>query len=85
MTGNILFYGGIISCLLAELYLGILRNCLYQDLYSKRKSSIIKEFGYKGVRARRAYRKGKLIGVKDERGEVHSCKIQLFSGALHSV
>ena len=45
------------------------------------------EFGYKGVRVRRAYRvgEGKLIGVKDEGGEVHSCNIQIFSGALHSV
>ena len=44
------------------------------------------EFGDKGIRARRAYRIGeKLIVVKDERGEAHSCKIQLFSGALHSV
>ena len=44
------------------------------------------EFGDNGIRGRRAYRIGeKLIVVKDERGEVHSCKIQLFSCALHSV
>ena len=44
------------------------------------------EFGDKGIRARRAYRiDEQLIVVKDARGEVHSCKIQLISGALHSV
>ena len=45
------------------------------------------EFEDKGIRTRRAYRvgEGKLIGLKDERGEVHSCKIQIFSGALHYV
>ena len=30
-------------------------------------------------------RERKLICVIDERGEVHSCKIQLFSSALRSV
>ena len=48
MTGLDLieFLAVLFFCVLAELYLGkILGNRLYQELYSKRKSSIIKEFG----------------------------------------
>ena len=40
-----LFLGGVASCISAVCCLEILRNCLYQEFYSKGKISVIKKYG----------------------------------------